>query len=83
MPTQKELLARIAELEAQAAGKRTVTVKVNEETGTVNVYGLRARFPISAYPGEWDVIFAQRDAIVAQCKVARPIAEAHRAKRKS
>lgn len=83
MPTQKELMARIAELEGKLAGKRTVTVKVNEDTGTVNLYGLRARFPFSAYPGEWDVIFAHRDAIVEQCKVARPIAEAHRAKKNS
>jgi hypothetical protein len=79
MSTLKQAQARIAELEAKLADKRKVSVKHNPETGTVNVYGLRARFPVSMYPGEWDVIFAQRDAILSVCKVARPIAEAHRA----
>ena len=78
--SEKALLARIAELEAQVAKKRQVSVKHNGETGTVNVYGIRARFPVSLYPGEWDIVFAQADAIKAECKVARPIAEKHRAK---
>ena len=78
MNTLKQAEARIAELEAKLADRRKVSVKHNPETGTVNVYGLRARFPVSMYPGEWAVIFAQRDAIEAVCKVDSPIADAHR-----
>ena len=81
MSTLKQAEAKIAELEAKLADRRKVSVKHSSETGTVNVYGLRAKFPISMYPGEWQVIFAHADLIKAECKVAAPIAEAHRAKR--
>jgi hypothetical protein len=78
---KQDLASALAEneaLKAKLADKRKVWVKHNPETGTVNVYGLRARFPVSMYPGEWAVVFAQRDAIEAACKVASPIADAHR-----
>lgn len=78
MSTLKQAEAKIAELEAKLADRRKVSVKHNPETGTVNVYGLRAKFPISMYPGEWAVIFAHVDAIKAVCKVAAPIADEHR-----
>lgn len=77
--TLKAAQARIAELEAKLAGKRNVSVKHNAETGTVNIYGIRARFPVSLYPGEWAIVFANADAVKAECKVAAPIAEKHRA----
>ena len=84
MSTLKQAEARIAELEAKLADKRKVSVKP-KDTGTVVVYGIRARFPVSYYPGEWDVIFAQKDAILAACTPAqRKVAEDNReAKRNS
>ena len=80
--TNKELLERIAELEKEKAdlkaNRRVVSVKA-KETGTVAVYGIRARFPVSYYPAEWDVIFAQRDKILAACTAdQRKVAEDNR-----
>ena len=52
-PTKEELLARIAELELQAATKKTgtMTFKVSEKGG-VSVYGL-GRFPVTLYYEQW------------------------------
>ena len=35
------------------------------ETGTVAVYGLNARFPVSLYPSQWERLLASADAIRA------------------
>ena len=74
----KAALAEVEALKAKLAGKRNVSVKHNPETGTVNIYGIRARFPVSLYPGEWAIVFANVDAVKAACKVAAPIADKHR-----
>ena len=52
-PTKEELMARIAELEKQAATKKTgaMSFKVSEKGG-VSVYGL-GRFPVTLYYGQW------------------------------
>ena len=52
-PTKEELLARIAELEKQAAGKKSgqLEFRVGEEGG-VSVYGL-GRFPVTLYYEQW------------------------------
>ncbi|HEV3279589.1 MAG TPA: hypothetical protein VG860_22570 [Terriglobia bacterium] len=52
-PTKEELLARIAELETQAVGKKrgALEFKVSEKGG-VSVYGL-GRFPVTLYFEQW------------------------------
>ena len=52
-PTKEELMARIAELEKQAATKKTgaMSFKVSEKGG-VSVYGL-GRFPVTLYYEQW------------------------------
>jgi len=52
-PTQEELLARIAELEKQAAAKKSgnLQFKVSEKGGA-SVYGL-GRFPVTLYYEQW------------------------------
>ncbi|HYR44226.1 MAG TPA: hypothetical protein VER98_14450 [Terriglobia bacterium] len=52
-PTKEELMARIAELEKQAGGKRSnrIEFKVSEKGG-VSVYGL-GRFPVTLYYEQW------------------------------
>jgi len=53
-PTKEELLARIAELEKQAAGpKRSGALEFRVgEKGGVSVYGL-GRFPVTLYYEQW------------------------------
>ena len=52
-PTKEESMARIAELEKQAASKKTgkLEFKVSEKGG-VSVYGL-GRFPTTIYYEQW------------------------------
>ena len=52
-PTKEELLARIAELEKQAASNKSgkLEFKVSEKGG-VSVYGL-GRFPVTLYYEQW------------------------------
>ena len=52
-PTKEELMARIAELEKQAAAKKSgrLEFKVSEKGG-VSVYGL-GRFPVTLYYEQW------------------------------
>ena len=48
-PTKKELMARIAELEKQAAAKKAGKLEFRVgEKGGVSVYGL-GRFPVTLY----------------------------------
>ena len=52
--TKEELLARIAELERQAAQKKsvgTLSFKVSDK-GAVSVYGM-GRFPVTLYYEQW------------------------------
>jgi len=52
-PTKEELLARIAELEKKAEGRKrgTLDFRVGEKGG-VSVYGL-GRFPVTLYYEQW------------------------------
>jgi hypothetical protein len=60
-PTKDELLARIAELEKQAASKKTgrLEFKVSEKGG-VSVYGL-GRFPVTLYYEQWQRLLGIAD----------------------
>jgi hypothetical protein len=62
-PTKDELLARIAELEKQAGGKRSgrMEFKVSEKGG-VSVYGL-GRFPVTLYYEQWTRLLDSMDAL--------------------
>ena len=52
-PTKEELLARIAELEKQAGGRRKGALEFRVgEKGGVSVYGL-GRFPVTLYYEQW------------------------------
>ena len=52
-PTTEELLARIAELEKQAAAKKSGKLEFRvSEKGGVSVYGL-GRFPVTLYYEQW------------------------------
>ena len=64
-PTKEELMARIAELEKQTAGKRSgaMNFKVSEKGG-VSVYGL-GRFPVTLYYEQWNRLLGAADEIKA------------------
>ena len=52
-PTKEELLVRIAELEKQAAAKKSGKLEFRvSEKGGVSVYGL-GRFPVTLYYEQW------------------------------
>jgi hypothetical protein len=52
-PTKEELLARIAELEKQTAGRKKGVLEFRVgEKGGVSVYGL-GRFPVTLYYEQW------------------------------
>jgi len=52
-PTKEELLARIAELEKQTAGRKKGAIEFRVgEKGGVSVYGL-GRFPVTLYYEQW------------------------------
>ena len=52
-PTKEELLARIAELEAQSGSRKRGSIEFRVgEKGGVSVYGL-GRFPVTLYYEQW------------------------------
>lgn len=68
-PTQAELLAMIAQLQAdnaalKAAPAKKLSFKVSEK-GAVSVYGLSARFPTTLYASQWERLIAASDEITA------------------
>jgi hypothetical protein len=65
-PTKEDLMARIAELEKQAAAKpRTgsISFKVSEK-GAVSVYGM-GRFPVTLYYEQWLKLFSATEDLRA------------------
>ena len=62
-PTKEELLDRIAELEKQAASKKSgkLEFKVSEKGGA-SVYGL-GRFPVTLYYEQWVRLLGSADAL--------------------
>ena len=64
-PSKEELIARIAELEREAAGRRGggLQFKVSEK-GAVSVYGL-GRFPTTLYFEQWQKLLDSADALRA------------------
>lgn len=63
-PTVAELQARIAELEAAQAGSGKLSIKIGPE-GTICVYGLNTRFPVSLYLAQWERLLGYADDIRA------------------
>ena len=64
-PTKEELLARIAELEKQATGRKRGTLEFRvSEKGGVSVYGL-GRFPVTLYYEQWVRLLDSSDALRA------------------
>ena len=64
-PTKEELLARIAELEKKAEGRRKGTLEFRVgEKGGVSVYGL-GRFPVTLYYEQWNTLLAHVDQLRA------------------
>jgi len=55
--TQEQLLARIAELEAQVKAKPSGAIKVSAK-GAISVYGL-GRFPVTLYASQWAALDAK------------------------
>jgi hypothetical protein len=62
-PTKEELLARIAELERQAAGKKAglLSFRVSDK-GAVSVYGM-GRFPVTLYYEQWQRLLSAADEL--------------------
>jgi hypothetical protein len=64
-PTKEELLARIAELEKDAAGRKRGALEFRvSEKGGVSVYGL-GRFPVTLYQDQWARLLDSADALRA------------------
>lgn len=65
------LLARIAELEAQAAGRKPagLTFRVSEKGG-VSAYGL-GRFPVTLYYEQWVRLLEHADELKAFLKESK------------
>jgi hypothetical protein len=63
--SQSEMNSKLLQaLEAQQNAK--LTFKVSEK-GALSVYGLQ-RMPVTLYVGQWERLFAQRDALAAFIK---------------
>jgi hypothetical protein len=67
-PTNADLLARLAQLEAEnaklkEARHKSLSLKVSEK-GAVSVYGL-GRFSLTLYSGQWSRLFEMVDQIKA------------------
>lgn len=62
-PTKEELLARIAELEKQASGRKKGSLEFRVgEKGGVSVYGL-GRFPVTLYYEQWIRLLGAADGL--------------------
>ena len=64
-----DLLARLAQLEAEnaklrAQTTRSVSMKVSEK-GAVSIYGLAGRFPVTLYAQTFEKLFAMSDQVKA------------------
>ena len=64
-PTYEEMKARLAELEKQAATRRSGALEFRvSEKGGVSVYGL-GRFPVTLYYEQWTRLLGQADELRA------------------
>jgi hypothetical protein len=62
-PTKEELMARIAELEKQAGGRKKGALEFRVgEKGGVSVYGL-GRFPVTLYYEQWIRLLDTADSL--------------------
>ena len=62
-PSIAELQARIAELEAAATRRTTLSYKLSEK-GALSVYGL-GRFPVTLYKQQWLRLLAGKEDMLA------------------
>jgi hypothetical protein len=60
-PSYEELLAQIAALQAQAAKRSALTLKVSEK-GAVSIYGM-GRFPVTLFGQQWLKVLDMADDI--------------------
>lgn len=65
-PTREQLMARIAQLEAEQAPKNGIGLKVTEKGG-LSVYGIQ-RFPVTLYAEGWERLLAEAPKITAFMK---------------
>ena len=64
-PTKEELMARIAELEKKAEGRKKGTLEFRVgEKGGVSVYGL-GRFPVTLYYEQWTRLLGAAEELKA------------------
>lgn len=70
-PTYAELLAKVQQLEAEAAAKANtkLTIKIAEKGG-ISVYGL-GRFPVTLYFEQWERLLAFGESIRGFIKANR------------
>lgn len=69
--TLAELVARVAELEAQANKTNAIYFRVSENKGTIGVYGL-GKMPMSGYIGQWDRILSDENVKALKAFIASP-----------
>ncbi len=79
--SEMALMARIAELEAQAAAKTRIFWKINakgtknklgaDNKGNLSVYGLNAQFPVTLYANQWLKLFDVASQIKADIETHR------------
>lgn len=69
--TLAELVARVAELEAQANKTNAIYFRVSENKGTVGVYGL-GKMPVSCYIGQWDRILTDENVKALKAFISSP-----------
>ena len=63
--TEQEMIARIADLEKQVANKKAAGTRLKvSDKGAVSFYGT-GRWPITLYGSQWEILFANVEAIKA------------------
>jgi len=71
-PSKEELMARIAELEKQAGGRKKGSLEFRVgEKGGVSVYGL-GRFPVTLYYEQWIRLLDTADSLRAFLEENKP-----------
>ena len=64
--SKDQLLALVAQLQANQAAPKRITLKVSDKGG-LSVYGL-GRFPVTLYRSQWEKLFAAKAEVEAFIK---------------